>query len=219
MKLFKIGIIAAALMAFSLPIAAQAQQTQFGSKKPVAVGGGYGATGAINFLLTDIFGNLCNVGPVAIGGSFSGYYPVVMGGVDGSGNVQQLTIGTTTGGLLIHSIPGAANGVTMQRVTAAGSTNATSIKASNGNIYGWSLFNTAAYIVYVKFYNKASAPTVGTDTPVFIIGVPAGGSKDFNSSVGMSFSTGVAYAITKGVTDADTTATLANDLVGVINYK
>ena len=39
------------------------------------------------------------------------------------------------------------------------------VKASAGQVFGWYLFNAAASTRYVKFYDKASAPTVAATIP------------------------------------------------------
>jgi len=59
---------------------------------------------------------------------------------------------------------------------------------------------------------------VGTDTPVRVIPIPAGGGYDSWFPVGFSFATGIAYAITGAVGDSDTTAVAANDVVGYIGW-
>ena len=82
----------------------------------------------------------------------------------------------TSAGAEINFLPNAAsNGMTESRVVALATSNtSTSLKASAGNIYEIDVFNTAAYTVFLKFYNKASAPTVGTDTPIWTIPIAAG---------------------------------------------
>lgn len=105
-------------------------------------------------------------------------------------------------------------GNTPSRINAAASTNATSLKASAGNIDAIDVFNPAAYNVFLKLYNKASAPTVGTDTPVMTIPVQAGGGYSKTWPKGFFFSTGIAYAITKLQADSDTTVVVAGDLTG-----
>lgn len=112
----------------------------------------------------------------------------------------------------------AVNGATASRVNAGATTNATSLKASAGNIYSIHVYNVAAYDVFLKLYNKASAPTVGTDTPVWTIPIKAGGGFSANFPIGTSFSTGIAYAITKLQADSDTTAVVAGDLTGRIMW-
>ena len=110
------------------------------------------------------------------------------------------------------------NAVLRQKIISAASTNATSVKASAGRIYGWSLTNTTASVKYVKIYNKASAPTVGTDVPVETIAIPPNANVQRADSIGVFNSTGIALAITGGVADADTTAVAAGDVVGSLYY-
>lgn len=110
------------------------------------------------------------------------------------------------------------NGVSNSRVVSAASTNATSVKATPGKLVEIDLFNTAAYDVFVKFYNKASAPTVGSDTPVWTIPIKTGTGYSKSFPVGRFFSTGIAYAITKLQADSDTTVTVASDVTGTISW-
>jgi hypothetical protein len=107
---------------------------------------------------------------------------------------------------------------TARLVSAAGTTNATSVKASAGNIYKITLINAAATAKFLKLYNKASAPTVGTDTPVWTAQLPPtavnGGSFDLDfGAQPLYFSTGIAYALTGAAADADATALTAADVV------
>jgi hypothetical protein len=110
------------------------------------------------------------------------------------------------------------NGMTSSRVNAAATTNATSLKASAGALGNIDVFNVAAYSVFLKFYNKASAPTVGTDTPVWTIPIAAGTGYARSFPFGKWFSTGVAYAITKLQPDSDTTVVVAGDLTGAVDW-
>ncbi len=104
-------------------------------------------------------------------------------------------------------------GYSITRTLAAASTNATSVKASAGRVHGWYLFNTSAATKFFKLYNKASAPTVGSDTPVMTIPIPAGAGANVEFVKGITFGTGIAFALTGAVGDADTTALAANDVV------
>jgi hypothetical protein len=112
-----------------------------------------------------------------------------------------------------------SNEVSIARVASAASTNATSVKASPAHVYGWALFNVAASPRYLKIYDKASAPTVGTDTPLFTIAMPATKDTPFDFDLGVPFKLGFAYAITAGAADSDTTAVSANDVHGAIFYN
>ena len=71
---------------------------------------------------------------------------------------------------------------TLSALTSAATTNATSVKTTGGTIYNIVASNTGVTDVYLKIYNKASAPTVGTDIPVYTFVVPNGGNFVFDST-------------------------------------
>lgn len=71
---------------------------------------------------------------------------------------------------------------TLSALTSAATTNATSVKTTGGTIYNIVASNTGVTDVYLKIYNKASAPTVGTDIPVYTCVIPAGGNYLFDSA-------------------------------------
>ena len=105
-------------------------------------------------------------------------------------------------------VPSAAQGAsTAHHLISAATTNATSVKASAGTINTLQVSNINAAARYLKLYNKASAPTVGTDTPVMTVLVPANANVFVDcGACGIRFSTGIAYALTAGITIADVTA-------------
>lgn len=111
-----------------------------------------------------------------------------------------------------------SGGATNAKVLSAATTNATSVKASAGTIFGFVLSNTSAAYKFFKVYAKASAPVVGTDVPIATWGIPANDSVVFASDVGMAVGTGIAYAITGASADADATAVAVGDVVGNIIY-
>lgn len=95
-------------------------------------------------------------------------------------------------------------------INSAATTNATSVKASAGTLYSITASNTGASAAYVKLYNLAVAPTVGTSTIVITIPVPAGGTVNIPfGTTGFRFTTGIALSITGAAADADTTAVAA----------
>ena len=86
-------------------------------------------------------------------------------------------------------------------------------------LYGWYLFNNAATVTYIKLYNKATAPTVGTNTPVLTIPIPPGSAANVEYNVGVGdFSLGLGIGATTGVADNNTGAPAANDCVVNIFY-
>ncbi len=111
-----------------------------------------------------------------------------------------------------------ANGATTTKISAAATTNATNLKASAGQIYSIDLFNNAAYTVYFRWFNKASAPTLGTDSPSWVVPIAAGGGFSREFPRGKTMSTGISFAITKGSADLDNTAVAALDVVGSIDW-
>lgn len=130
--------------------------------------------------------------------------------------------GTNTIGAITGATSAASGGIasTSRLVSAAASTNATNVKASAGRIYSIQLYNAATTIRYLKLYNKASSPTVGTDTPVKTIPLPPSTGMILDwANLGYYFSTGISYALTTGSGDSDTGALTAADVVGLgIDY-
>jgi hypothetical protein len=177
-----------------------------------------------------------NAQPVLIGGSDGTDARILKVGLDGSiavsiaasQSVDAAQSGTwtvqpgntaNTTPWLVTQRPATSGGSSLAKVLAAGSTNATSVKASAGQLYSYQFSNANAAFRYVHFYNKASAPTVGTDVPVLTVGVPAGGSVSWCDPNGTPFGTGIAYAITTGAAVDDTGAVSANDVMGQFTYK
>ena len=119
-------------------------------------------------------------------------------------DITQAVSGTVTAN------EGTPNAGTAYNLTSAATTNAASVKASAGSLFELSLSNVTAATVYLKLYNKASAPTVGTDVPIMTIPVAAGAvwSAEFGR-IGKRFSTGIALAITGAAAATDTTVIAA----------
>lgn len=228
----EVAVAAATPMPIVGPSGASANQVQGNvasgsadSGNPVKVGGVFNTTpptlttGQRGDLQLDSSGNarvsLCGPGSTAS--------PVVYTPVDGDTQSRQ--------SLLVVARQQIFNGTTTDRVAKASSTsrivssaattNATSGKASAGTVYTLEALNTSAAVKYLKLYNKASAPTVGTDTPVRTIALPPSNVRTFiEFPTGLYFSTGIAYALTGAAADADTTALAAGDVVGLnIDYS
>lgn len=104
------------------------------------------------------------------------------------------------------------------RLLSAATTNAQNVKAAAGKVGGWYLFNAAAATRYVKLYNLAGAPVVGTDVPAMTIPLPAGAAANIEFKRGIAFATGIALAITAAVADNDATAVAANDVIVNLLY-
>jgi hypothetical protein len=107
---------------------------------------------------------------------------------------------------------------TPYHLVALAGTNAANIKASPGTVTGWKVYNDTEYPIYVKLYDKATAPVPGTDTPKQTIGVDAGEGEVTNSA-GFTYVNGIGIAITKGILDSDSTAVAAGDCSVDIFYQ
>lgn len=138
----------------------------------------------------------------------------------GTWTVQPGNTANTTA-WLVSERPATSGGQTIFRRISTADTNAASVKGSAGQVYGVYMSNINASPRYVKLYNKATAPTVGTDTPVMTLLVPgntAGAGGTFGMPSGIAFGTGIGVAITTGVADSDTGAVAANEIVVHLFY-
>lgn len=114
---------------------------------------------------------------------------------------------TVTSGSVTSSQP--ATPTTYSAVTTA-STNAVSVKASAGTLYAVTLSNPTVTPVFYKLFNKASAPTLGTDVPLVTIPVPASsGVVQGFGVLGLRFATGIASAVTGAIAAADVSSGVA----------
>jgi hypothetical protein len=128
--------------------------------------------------------------------------------------------GSLTSAGTVTPIPSTAQGSsTHHHAISAASTNATSVKTSAGVVNCITLSNDAASKRYFKLYNKASAPTVGTDTPIMTIVMPPGDTRVIDcGAFGIRLATGIAYAITGGIAVSDTAAIGASETAVHIDY-
>jgi hypothetical protein len=110
-------------------------------------------------------------------------------------------------------------GLTKARIQSLATTNSTLVKTSAGQPYVIDVGNNGAADAWFKLYDKATAPTVGTDTPVASIYVPKGTARTINfTDIGVAFSNGIGYGITGAAIDTDTTAVAVNQVTGMIAY-
>ncbi len=121
-------------------------------------------------------------------------------------NVQQ----ATSSNLSVSAVP--VSGTTFTLLSAA-SNNLTSVKATSGAVHSISLFNFGATTRFVKLFNKASAPILGTDLPILTIPIAPGAyfTETFGF-MGLRSPLGIAMAITANAADADATAVAAGDV-------
>lgn len=108
---------------------------------------------------------------------------------------------------------------TLYTVTTAATTNAASVKSSGGAITMLTCFNNSASTIYIRIYNKTTAPTVGTDVPVAVFPVAAGALFNPNFGVsGLRLATGIAIAVTGAAPNNDSTAAAAGVIVSACYF-
>lgn len=88
---------------------------------------------------------------------------------------------------------------------SAASTNSTLVQGKATLVTSVVLANGTATAYYLKLYNKATAPTCGTDLPVTTITLPANGSVNVPFAPGAYFSLGLGFCLTGAIADADAT--------------
>lgn len=139
--------------------------------------------------------------------------PIPAAQVTATQPVSGTVTATVTAGTVNPVVP-----ATPYFLNSAASTNGGLILTGTSNASSFYATNEGASTAYIKLYNKASAPTVGTDIPEMIIPVPAavGGVPGVaNPNIGFHgfrFALGLAIAITRNAVHTDTTAIGAGEV-------
>jgi hypothetical protein len=115
--------------------------------------------------------------------------------------------------LLLSLVAFAARAQSLQAIPfhylSATSNNSTLVSGAGQNVLKWIIvYNNTATIYYLKFYNKATAPTCGTDTPAITIPLPPTGTSTGVVSIGFDdtrFTAGIGFCIVGGQADNDNT--------------
>ena len=144
--------------------------------------------------------------------------PTVAVTQSGTWTVQPGNTANTTPWLTTPT-PATSGGLTIYRSIDLDETEE-EVKGTAGQLFGWYLYNAAASVRYLKFYNATAANvTVGTTTPVLTIPVAAGAAANVEFSNGIAFGTAITAAATTGLADNDTGAPGANEFIINILYK
>lgn len=102
--------------------------------------------------------------------------------------------------------------LTARVVNSANTTNALNIKNGPGDFYKAAGYNNNAAARYLKLYNKASVPVVGTDIPFWTVYLPPSSKFEEVFDPPLYFSKGISIALTTGSADNDTGAVGAGDI-------
>jgi len=149
----------------------------------------------------------------------------VMYGSDGTNIRAELTDTNGKQYALAQPTAAATGGATAGNEIAPNNTTGINLKASAGTVYGVQIGGIGSAPAYLKLYNKATAPTCGTDTPIKRLIIPAastaalGAGSNISFPVGVAFSLGIGYCVTTGIADADTTAPAASTFLVNIDWN
>jgi hypothetical protein len=114
--------------------------------------------------------------------------------------------------------PHTTGGSTVYHLISAGTTNATVVKASAGQLYGYYIYNANASARKIAFHDTASAPTAGASVYMSFV-LPAASAANVAFPNGVTFATGIAFTTVTEVADAGTTAVASGDLAINLFYK
>lgn len=134
-------------------------------------------------------------------------------GADGTANDTQITKP-----IPVEICPNGGGGCTIYYLTSAATTNGVNIKASAGNVYSVVATNTNASVRYLRLYNVAGAPTVGTTATKLCFAIPGNGGIVVPLANSLAFTVGIAISLTTGAADTNTSAVAADELKITIGY-
>mgnify|MGYP001160661676 FL=1 len=152
--------------------------------------------------------------PLKVGGKYNSTKPTLTNGQ--RGDVQ-----LTSRGSVAVTLFGAdsATSVSFDGITsvakidiAAGTTNATSVKASPGRVLGVECKVVRASDVFLKIFNVTGVPVPGTTAVRDQIRLPLSSNVNLTFGDGIYCSTGIGIALTTGVAESDTGALTAGDV-------
>lgn len=135
------------------------------------------------------------------------------------GTVAITTGNATIGG--VQLVPNSSGGLSVASTILTTGTPTVTVKASAGQIYGLTATNASATIAFLKVYNLATA-TAGSNTPIMRVMIPGnanGAGIVLPQETGVACSTGISYALTGAIADADTTTCAGGTYIVNIFYK
>lgn len=112
-----------------------------------------------------------------------------------------------------------SGGATPYHLVSAASTNATNVKASAAKLEGYTISNTNASALFVKFYDTAGTPTAGSGTIKHTVQIPGNSVVARTFKDGVDYPTGLAFVTVTTIADTGSTGVGANDLSIDLDYK
>ena len=94
------------------------------------------------------------------------------------------------------------------------------IKATPGMLFKITAYNVNAAVRYLHIYNKATAPTLSTDTPLMTFALNPTSAREIDmAGMGVTFSTGIAWAFTTDDIAIPATAGTSTELHATVLYS
>jgi len=146
-------------------------------------------------------------------GVFAVAFMAILASVPAGAQVTVAPQGGVTG---IIAIP--QGGSTPYKYFSAATNNSTSVIAGSHTIYLVRGFSTNATAAYLKLYDKATAPTCGTDTPGVVVPLIQNVASTIEPAAGIAFSSGVGFCIVANQADNDNTSATTGITVQLL-YK
>lgn len=158
--------------------------------------------------------------PVTVGGRSSDSVPTAVGS---DGSVVNAWMGRR-GEQVVAIEPKAFGGAAPYSLICASGNNFTCVKSSPGVLYNCNATNINSTWRVLKLYNLAIVPIAASHTPVLRYVIPGAtpGGAGFDiplASVGCQFSSGLAFGVSTGLADTDTTGVSSGDVVINLIYK
>lgn len=163
---------------------------------------------------SDAFSN--SVGYATVFSSSGSLALPVTGGYVFNGATWDRLRGNTLG-VFVSQRPQTTGGLTPCRIVTG---TANFCKASAGLAYKLVAVNTNAALRYLHLYNKASAPTLSTDTPIMTIPLQTNVTVNIDlTEIGLTFATGIAWSYTTDDIAIPATAGTSTELHATILYN
>lgn len=121
--------------------------------------------------------------------------------------------------MIVQIDPQIEGGFNTFHIVSAATTNATNIKSTPGQVFGWFIYNSNAAARKINFHDIPVVPIAGTTLVEFSLVIPATSGANVFTSIGIFFDRGIAITTVTGLPDTDSAAVALNDLVINIFYK
>lgn len=122
---------------------------------------------------------------------------------------------------LFTEVPTSVDGLTPITTLISAYTSGYLVKGAAGKVYSVQGFNNAATPLYLRLFNKATAPAA-SDAPYIVFMIPgntAGAGFVYSVPTGIAFGTGIGWRISGGINSTDATAPTDNQGIVNIFYK